>query len=252
MFSFLSQPRSFPNHWSQDPTLLLPASSTSLRDPSKPSFLSLPGEIRNKIYDLIIYPHHHSLLIAFHNGPHDIFRSFLRSSLYRINRQVRAEAFSFLCSQKTFRIINAVSGETFLRYIGPIGRQSMTSITFVLTCFVNMTPLQEDHFFRFLRSLKHMRHFFLEVDAHMTDNKLDSYKWNFIVRMKEVISTLDNCTFSWMMIMRLVVDDDQWRLGAMFTRLEGILGEVNRKGGRAFMPDGTEVKSTATLLPWQT
>ncbi|ORY11418.1 hypothetical protein BCR34DRAFT_326269 [Clohesyomyces aquaticus] len=209
----------------------------------KTNFLGLPGELRNRIYELVIYPNHKNLFIAFQTSPHDIFRTFLKSHLYRTSRQVRAETFSYLCSKKSFRIINAVSAETFLRCVGPSGRQSLTSITFVLTQFVDMPARQEDSFFRFIEEAKNLRHFCLEVDAQLTDKAADKPNWLFLARMKKAISILDECTFTWCMIMRFVPDDNEWRLSEMFQRLEELFGAEHRVGGRAFTADGTEIKN---------
>ncbi|KAF2463536.1 uncharacterized protein BDR25DRAFT_347172 [Lindgomyces ingoldianus] len=210
---------------------------------TKVSFLNLPGELRNDIYCFLIYPHHNMLLVVFQTSPRDIFRSLLRSPIFRVNRQIRAEAFSFLCGTKKFRIINAPCAETFLRYIGPVGRMNLANITLMLSVFVDLNLGQAEGFFRFLREANHLRHFHLEIDMYITDQKHDNAKWDFLQRIESALHNIEGLSLTWSMILRLVPDDDINRLGDMFVRMEEIFGKENRRGGRAWEADGTEIKT---------
>jgi hypothetical protein len=59
-------------------------------------FFSLPGEIRNKVYDYVTCPSLNSITILAH------FKSILAFPVFRISRQIRFEALSLLCSSKLF------------------------------------------------------------------------------------------------------------------------------------------------------
>jgi hypothetical protein len=64
------------------------------------SFTSLPGEIRNHIYDLALFPHHSSIKTQA-SQPKDLLRTTFNSPIFRLCRTTRYEAFARLCKQKT-------------------------------------------------------------------------------------------------------------------------------------------------------
>jgi hypothetical protein len=64
------------------------------------SFTSLPGEIRNHIYDLALFPHHSRIKTQASHAK-DLLRTILSSPIFRLCRTTRYEAFARLCKQKT-------------------------------------------------------------------------------------------------------------------------------------------------------
>jgi hypothetical protein len=99
------------------------------RNAQELSLTNLPGEIRNTIYSLLLFPYHRSLLAVSYSHPLDIFTTLLRSSLFRVSHQVRAEALSFLAATKVFRLPGITTATTFFRYLGPVGRVNLTEVT---------------------------------------------------------------------------------------------------------------------------
>lgn len=74
--------------------------------------LSLPGEIRNRIYDFAIYP---SLsAIPLHHAPGTV----LSLPIFAICRQMRSEAISKLCSSKSFSFSGLRIANAFFEVIG--------------------------------------------------------------------------------------------------------------------------------------
>lgn len=71
-------------------------------------FFSLPGEIRNKIYDYVTCPSLNSITILAH------FKSILAFPVFRISRQIRFEALSLLCSSKSFDLNGLSAANRFL------------------------------------------------------------------------------------------------------------------------------------------
>lgn len=63
------------------------------------NFLSLPGEIRNAIYDLILFPRFPIVLIRASHVK-DILSTTHKSPLYRTSRALRSEVFARLCKTK--------------------------------------------------------------------------------------------------------------------------------------------------------
>jgi hypothetical protein len=74
--------------------------------------LSLPGEIRNKIYAYALYP---SLsTITLHRAPQTV----LPLHIFAICRQIRSEAISALCSSKAFSLFGLRTANAFFAMIG--------------------------------------------------------------------------------------------------------------------------------------
>ncbi|KAL1641589.1 hypothetical protein SLS61_010030 [Didymella pomorum] len=74
--------------------------------------LSLPGEIRNKIYDFAVYPSLHT--ISLHRAPETV----LSLPIFALCRQMRSEAISKLCSSKSFSLSGLRTANSFFEIIG--------------------------------------------------------------------------------------------------------------------------------------
>ncbi|OSS54082.1 hypothetical protein B5807_01684 [Epicoccum nigrum] len=88
------------------------ASSSTRQHPpiaSQPQslLLSLPGELRNKIYDYVTCPSLDSIAILAQ------FKSILAFPVFRISRQIRVEALSLLCSSKLFDLNGLITANRF-------------------------------------------------------------------------------------------------------------------------------------------
>ncbi|KAL5389775.1 hypothetical protein DPSP01_002266 [Paraphaeosphaeria sporulosa] len=83
-------------------------------------FMSLPGELRTLIYDMVLFPHHSCIQIhASH--PKDLLRTTLKSPIFRLCRTVRHEAFARLCESKHLQFRDYMSYKTLLQYARNIG-----------------------------------------------------------------------------------------------------------------------------------
>lgn len=93
--------------------------------PQKASqLLSLPGEIRNKIYEFAIYP---SLsTISLHRAPETV----LSLPIFAICRQMRSEAISKLCSNKSFSFSDLRTANAFFEMIG----DGVSDLRFITIC----------------------------------------------------------------------------------------------------------------------
>lgn len=93
------------------------------------AFLSLPGELRNAIYDRALFPGHEVIQIVNCSSPEDLVRSVFNSSILRVTPRIRAEALARLCSTKEFEFHDFVSADVFLEYVGKSGKDNITSIS---------------------------------------------------------------------------------------------------------------------------
>lgn len=64
------------------------------------TFMSLPGEIRNQIYDELLFPRHTYIHIDARRS-RDLIRTVFKSNLYRTCSTIRAELLDRLCATKT-------------------------------------------------------------------------------------------------------------------------------------------------------
>ncbi|KAF2710346.1 hypothetical protein K504DRAFT_259715 [Pleomassaria siparia CBS 279.74] len=121
---------------------------------SMATLLSIPGEIRNTIYHLCLFPLSPSLLGLHFSHPKDVFYTLLRSPLFRTCRQIRAEVLSFLAATKDFRLPGIRTATTFLRYIGPIGRANLSHMTIALLSEQDVDVDGGKELVRFMRDIK--------------------------------------------------------------------------------------------------
>jgi hypothetical protein len=83
------------------------------------AFLNLPGEIRNQIYAMTIYPDLTSIVIANCIEPKHLAASVLHLPLFRVSRQIRAECFSYLCATFPLKIFGLSTATLFFSCAGP-------------------------------------------------------------------------------------------------------------------------------------
>ncbi|CAG5174739.1 uncharacterized protein ALTATR162_LOCUS10900 [Alternaria atra] len=82
------------------------------------AFLELPGEIRNKIYTMAIYPELSSIVIANCTKPEHLAASVLHLPLFRVCRQIRAECLSYICATFPLRILGLQTALLFFSCAG--------------------------------------------------------------------------------------------------------------------------------------
>ncbi|OCK80867.1 hypothetical protein K432DRAFT_425420 [Lepidopterella palustris CBS 459.81] len=127
----------------------------------KDSFMKLPGELRNEIYSLLLFPTMSTIRIYFLGNPKEVFKTILQSSIFRVNQQIRAEALSYFCSMKSFEIMNVPSAMHFLKYIGPLGRAHLASLTLTFYHFKGdpggMMLQSTAHFLKECKGLKSVK-----------------------------------------------------------------------------------------------
>lgn len=83
------------------------------------AFLELPGEIRNQIYAMVIYPELSSLVIANCTKPEHLAASVLHLSTFRICRQIRAECLSYICANFSLKFLGLQTADLFFWCAGP-------------------------------------------------------------------------------------------------------------------------------------
>jgi hypothetical protein len=95
-------------------------------DSAKPSFLSLPGELRNKVYALALISQSPIYVQCFRGEHPPQANALLNLSL--LNRQIRMEARSFFFANNRFRAWAPLSPVRFLTNIGSVERAFLTSL----------------------------------------------------------------------------------------------------------------------------
>jgi hypothetical protein len=126
------------------------------------SFASLPGELRNRIYALVINKPEQVPIVGY-THPQDAARAILRSPIFRLNHQIQSEALAFLCTQQHFVIVGHKSLETFLEVIGSSGRQNLNFITFLPEGNFEVIALRSCP--NLLREATRLRQFHLKLSA---------------------------------------------------------------------------------------
>ncbi|KZM21646.1 hydrolase [Ascochyta rabiei] len=86
-------------------------------------FLSLPGEVRNLIYSYAIFPSLETITI-FHHAD-----TFLTLPVFRVSRQVRQEAVSYLCTEHTVYLSGLNVANDFFSAVGENGLRSLRHVT---------------------------------------------------------------------------------------------------------------------------
>ncbi|KAF2831881.1 hypothetical protein CC86DRAFT_365801 [Ophiobolus disseminans] len=164
--------------------------------------LQLPGEIRNIIYRLAIYPDLEFLYIVRATFPFCAQTPILTLPLFDISQQLRAEALSFLCATKEFRILGI---ETAVPLFDNIGKAACDIKRLVLSLFVShreaMDTKDIDAFFRILDQATSLRYFELEIGTYMKPygctREVVRSDWAFLERVSEFLERRPDVEFCW-------------------------------------------------------
>jgi len=153
-------------------------------------FLNLPGELRNYIYSFIIYPHQERIAFASATDPKDLVSTLLRSPIYRTNRQIRAEALSYLCKSKTFTAINFRTAGILLEWTGPYGRAGLADMKLLLTYWDSSEDgiRESKQVVELLKDAKALRQLHLEFVPGFQLNMVTPAQWDVLGMMKHAIS----------------------------------------------------------------
>jgi hypothetical protein len=176
----------------------MPAKVTSQLRP-KTSFLSLPGELRNYIYKLAVYPNAEFIVGVFQTSQEDLFRSLLRPSLFRTSRQVRHETVTYFCANQAFQIFGFRSASEFIKAIGPSGRESVAYLSLVFTN-LPQHPSAAATFIAFLKnatSLKYLRLVF-DVGVEMVD--YSQAQLDMLSALNDAVKQVEGLTFAWFLM----------------------------------------------------
>jgi hypothetical protein len=126
--------------------------------------MELPGEIRNMIYGFAIYPHLDSVNVVNGKLGEHVGSTTLCLGVFRVSRQIRAEAISFLCASKTVRILGVAAANTFFDCVGTAIRNVRSVVLLQMDTDINSASgAIVDRFFRNLEKaaglkvLKHVR-----------------------------------------------------------------------------------------------
>lgn len=119
------------------------------------AFLELPGEIRNMIYAMAIYPELSSLVIANCTKPEHLAASVLHLSAFRVCRQIRAECLSYICANFSLKFLGLQTADLFFWCAGP-AISEIKAFVLVQPCIASKSKQSGDRSERFLAALDKM------------------------------------------------------------------------------------------------
>lgn len=131
------------------------------------TFLDLPGEIRNQIYAYYTYPELDPITISNCTKPEHFGEAVLRPPLFRVSRQVRAEALSYLCANHTFKFFSLQAAVLFFSYMG-IASSEIKSLVLMQLVLEEGSQEMVDKFFSALEKMSALSEVNLDQFAHTT------------------------------------------------------------------------------------
>ncbi|KAL6709647.1 hypothetical protein ACN47E_001075 [Coniothyrium glycines] len=153
----------------------LPVNSTgSNSSHAKTGFLHLPGELRNAIYARAIFQALPQVQVVNCTLKHHVGGSALSPSIFRVSRQVRAEAMSHLCANKIIQILGLATANAFFEAIGPAAFQ-IKSLVLVQPGrdLADLDTLAVERFFNFLAEVNALKELRFQVTG--TRTKFSNY-----------------------------------------------------------------------------
>jgi len=97
-------------------------------------FFSLPGELRNAIYDQVVYPDSSTIVFISCSSAKDLIAATVLSSpIYRVCRQIRTEAIHRLLATKELKFYDALTVIIFLKYLGKDAHENLRAIAIQVT-----------------------------------------------------------------------------------------------------------------------
>ncbi|KAF2112301.1 hypothetical protein BDV96DRAFT_158278 [Lophiotrema nucula] len=194
-------------------------------------FLNLPGEIRNEIYQYLIFPNLQFIMIIGNTNDRCYGDSILQHPIFRMCRQVREEALSFLCANKEFHIYGVNSASRFLDYIGTAGRQSIAN---VMLCLVSHSEtLNYDRLLRYIPEMTNLKSFHLRID------KDNWYAWGedngkaFLQQLQAIVNTPTDGKeaggMTWQVVGRSHLTSEEGAILVTTRELAQILGEESHR-----------------------
>jgi len=161
--------------------------------------MSLPGELRNVIYFLLLFPYLRTIQIFGNMSDSQLSRSLFRSSVFRINRQIRFEAINFLCSTKKIHIHGAMAASQFFCAINSFGRESLTNIVLQVDAGYPSSSFYQDECVRLLSSASALERMHLAIDVSAL-SRVAGVSTNFIsflINVKKTCEGMEGVRFSW-------------------------------------------------------
>ncbi|KAH7391704.1 hypothetical protein BKA66DRAFT_568119 [Pyrenochaeta sp. MPI-SDFR-AT-0127] len=161
-------------------------------DRTRSLFLQLPGEIRNQIYSYAIYSELKTVTVANCVKAEQFGASVLNLPIFRICRQIRAEALSYLCATKTIRIFSIHTANAFFDAIGT----SISDVKFLtLVQPASMiTPGYQKHvdrFFAFMSEATALKLLRIEEVGKMISLEEGGQHWEFAKQVQGLAEERD-------------------------------------------------------------
>jgi hypothetical protein len=96
------------------------------------SFLTLPGELRNAIYDQVLFPHCETIQISQCSSTKDVARYVPATSpIFHVSKQTRIEALARLFAKKRFDFLNTESAFYFLKFFHKFAEDRLVDVRLV-------------------------------------------------------------------------------------------------------------------------
>jgi hypothetical protein len=165
-------------------------------------FLRLPGEIRNQIYDQILFPRTKVIPISHGRKAHHFGKTVLNHGIFRTSHQIRSEALSFLCATKQLQFCGSDCAIAFLDCIGnAIGDVKHITIAQPVSQNLPMPAEQIDMLFYFFDRATSLQYLKLEVGKlehpFTWEKELIGDDWLFLEKMLDFVKGRDDLKFRW-------------------------------------------------------
>jgi hypothetical protein len=102
-------------------------------------FFSLPGELRNAIYDQLIYPESSTLFVPKCTSTRDLIATVLSSPIYRVSRQFRNEVIQRLLAAKKVKFYDANTAIRMLKYLGKDACENLRDVSIIVIDTYSLT-----------------------------------------------------------------------------------------------------------------
>lgn len=170
--------------------------------------MDLPGELRNRIYSLVIPKEKDADYLIALNGPRHIAQTVLKSSIFKLNKQIRFESMSYKFADQNFTFSDVKIMTNFLRWVGKPGRALLTRMTLIgLLCDglegYDVEIPEIDASLPFMLQATGLKKFQLIVRADYNEitRKPNLFvhpdkKWNCFLRLRETVESI-GAEFHW-------------------------------------------------------
>ncbi|KAG9196646.1 hypothetical protein G6011_01767 [Alternaria panax] len=152
------------------------------------AILELPGEIRNHIYAMAIYPDLSSIVIANCTKPEHLAASVLHLPLFRVCRQIRAECISYVCATFHLRILGLQTAIVFFNCAGTaVSEIKAFALVQPAMSILESTESRDrvNYFFAALDRMDELNEVILEGTGRMPTLEQGEKQMEFVRRLKD-------------------------------------------------------------------